>query len=138
LIYLDTSVVVPLFLEDVHSPRVATWIGGVDEPVVVSTWTVAEFSSAAAGQERMGQITLADRQDAEAAFDGWLVAVDSTAVVGTDLATARQLIRSDRVRLRTPDALHVAIALRLGCRLATLDQNMARAGADLGLMLEPL
>ena len=137
MIYLDTSVVVPLFLADAHSPRVAIWMSGLTGVTgSVSAWTIAEFSSAVAGQERTGQITLADRQAAETAFDGWVTTVQAAPVLAADFLAARQLIRTDRVRLRTPDALHIAVALRLGASVATLDQAMERAATDLGLTVE--
>ena len=37
------------------------------------------------------------------------------------------------VRLRAPDALHLAIAARYDCVVATLDADMAAVACDLGL-----
>jgi predicted nucleic acid-binding protein len=52
--------------------------------------------------------------------------------VDADHSHARRLLRDD-VRLRASDALHVAVALRCGYRLATLDADMAAAARGLGL-----
>ncbi|WP_353781729.1 PIN domain-containing protein, partial [Brevundimonas sp.] len=45
---------------------------------------------------------------------------------------ARRLVKND-VRLRAPDALHLALAARHGCSLATLDEDMATVATDIGL-----
>jgi predicted nucleic acid-binding protein len=77
-------------------------------------------------------------QAAEAAFDAWVTRAEPAAVVVSDFEAARSLIRSDRVRLRTPDALHLAIARRLACRLATLDRAMSDAALGIGAPIVPL
>jgi uncharacterized protein len=138
LIYLDTSVVVSIFLPDVHSSRVLAWLGQLSQRPTVSYWTVAEFSSAAAGQERVGQIDANRRQLAEQNFDAWLLALEQSPVLRADFELARDLIRRGQSRLRTPDALHLAVAGRLGARLATLDTAMAGAASLAGLTLEPI
>jgi hypothetical protein len=136
LIYLDTSVVVSVFLPDVHSGRVLAWLGGLSDGPALSTWTVTEFSSAAAGQERVKQIAPDQRLLAEQHFDAWLLTVEQTPVLRADFELARDLIRRGRTRLGAPDALHLAVARRLGARLASLDAVMADAARDLGLPLE--
>jgi predicted nucleic acid-binding protein len=40
--------------------------------------------------------------------------------------------------LRTPDALHLAIATRIGAAVATLDRRMATAGRELGVAVETI
>jgi predicted nucleic acid-binding protein len=138
LIYLDTSVVVPVFLPDVHSSRVGAWFRTLSEAPTVSHWTAAEFSSAAAIQERIGQIDRDQRLLAEQGLDVWLLAVEQAAVLRADFELARDLIRYGPGKLRAPDALHVAIARRIGARLATLDVAMHDAALDAGLALEAI
>ena len=138
MIYLDTSVVVPLFLSDIHSVKVLAWMERGGEPRTLSPWTVAEFSSAAARLVRIGQITNEARSRAEASLDGWLSQVGVTAVSATDFIQARVLIRSDRANLRTPDALHLAIAQRLRASIATVDRAMFEAALAHGIAAEIL
>ena len=138
MIYLDTSVVVSVFLPDVHSPRVAVWLGSLAEAPTLSHWTITEFSSAAAIQQRVGQIDRDQRMLAERDLDAWLLAVEQAPVLRADFEVARDLVRHGSGKLRGPDALHVAIARRIGARLATLDVGMLNAARDAGLALEPI
>ncbi|HEY1753400.1 MAG TPA: type II toxin-antitoxin system VapC family toxin [Caulobacteraceae bacterium] len=138
MIYLDTSVVVSVFVPDVHSHRVLTWLGRTSDAPVLSYWTIAEFSSAAALLERVGQITRDRRLLAEQNFDAWTTSVERAPVVRVDFEVARDLIRHGRAALRTPDALHLAVARRLGATLATLDAGMGTAALAAGLSLETI
>ena len=138
MIYLDTSVVVSAFLPDVHSTRVLAWLGGLTEAPGLSHWTVTEFSSAAAGQERRRQITADQRRVAEQGFDAWLLAIEQSPVLRVDFEFARRMVRRDQAKVCAPDALHLAIASRLGARVATLDLGMAEAARDAGLPLETI
>ena len=130
-IYLDTSVLFSVFHEDDHSERVSAWLAQLDT-FAFSRWTIAEISSALGVQVRMRRLTAAARRKLESELDGWLVGRPVCALVDADHAHARRLLRDD-VRLRAPDALHVAVALRCGYRLATLDADMAAAARGLGL-----
>ena len=138
MIYLDTSVVVSVFLPDVHSSRVAAWLRTLAEAPTLSHWTVTEFSSAAAIQERMGQIDRDQRMLAERDLYAWLLALEQTPVLRADFELARDLVSYGPSKLRAPDALHVAIARRIGAPLATLDVGMLNAARDAGLVLEPI
>lgn len=130
-IYLDTSVLFSVFHEDAHSERVSAWLAHLDT-FAFSRWTVAEISSALGVQGRMRRLTAAARRELESELDGWLADRPVSALVDADLAQARRLLRDD-VRLRTPDALHLALVLRQGYRLATLDDDMAAAAQSLGI-----
>lgn len=130
-IYLDTSVLLPAFHEDGHSERVSDWLSRLDN-FAFSRWTVAEISSALGIQVRMRRLTAEARRKIELELDGWLVGRPISALTDMDLVQARRLVRDD-VRLRTPDALHLALVLRHGYRLATLDDDMAQAARTLGI-----
>lgn len=49
-----------------------------------------------------------------------------------DVPSAGRLLRRTRTALRTPDALHLAVAVRLGVTLATFDQTLADAAREAG------
>lgn len=51
----------------------------------------------------------------------------------SDLVDAEGFLRRLDLNLRTPDALNIAIARRLGIPLATFDGKMAAAASALGL-----
>ena len=130
-VYLDTSVLVSLLHEDHHTVRVLDWAGGVDA-LVLSTWTATEFTSALSVQSRMQRLIDRDRRKLELDLDHWLSTRVVLDVLNSDIIAARRLVRND-VRLRAPDSIHLAIAVRHGCVLATLDADMAAVARDIGL-----
>lgn len=130
-VYLDTSVLFSVFHEDAHSERVSAWLSQLDT-FAFSRWTMTEISSALGVQVRMRRLTAAARQELESELDRWVVGRPVRALLDADLSHARRLLRDD-VRLRAPDALHIALVLRCGYRLATLDDDMAAAARTLGI-----
>ncbi len=132
-VYLDTSVLMSLFQTDKHTERSSAWIARVDA-FVMSSWTLTEFSSALAVKTRMRNLLDRDRREFELQLDQWLRSRVVLSVVDADMVEARRLVRND-VRLRAPDALHLALAARHGCSLATLDEDMAKVATDIGLQV---
>lgn len=129
--YLDASVLVSAFQQDVHSDRVDAWFDtGPD--FLLSSWAIAEVSSALSLQVRMKRLADRERRAVELHLDGWLAQRALIHPQAEDFQHARSLLRQD-VRLRTPDALHLAITARLDLDLITLDQEMADAAHDAGL-----
>ena len=130
-VYLDTSVLVSLFQNDRHTERASAWIGGVDS-FVLSSWALTEFSSILGARTRMRHLLDRERREFELQLDQWLRGRVVLSVLDADMVEARRLVRND-ARLRAPDGLHLAIAARHGCILATLDRDMAEVAADIGL-----
>jgi predicted nucleic acid-binding protein len=134
LSYVDTSVAVALFTEDAHSARAEAWLAEGGD-LTVSHWVIAEFSSALSLQRRRGRLLDEDVRQAEASFALWtrdVVIVEP--VVGADIMDAAVLVQADGL-LRAPDALHLAIARRLGAPVASFDANLCRAAEQAGLGL---
>jgi len=130
-LYLDTSVLVSAFVQDDHSEwAAALLISRAD--AVVSRWAEAEFSSALGLRVRSGGIAARKRGEIEAEFDGWRVGRDECRLDDLDFVRCRALLR-DGARLRTPDALHLAVVLRHGFDLATLDKELATAARSSGV-----
>lgn len=130
-VYLDTSVLMSLFQNDKHTDRASAWMEGVDS-FVLSSWALTEFSSALAVRTRMRQLLDRERREFELQLDQWLKGRVVLSILEGDMLEARRLVRND-VRLRAPDGLHLAIATRHDCVLATLDEDMAKVAADIGL-----
>jgi predicted nucleic acid-binding protein len=130
--YLDTSVIVPLFLDDSHTNDVRCWLRTLDQPIKTSLWTSVEFSSVSGVYLRRGIITPDAQSAVELAFDEWMARQPSfLAVLASDYPAARLLVKRLELSLRGPDALHIAIARRHGLGLATCDQRMAAAARAL-------
>lgn len=132
MIYLDTSVLVPLFLPEPRSREAEN--GVAQEAVMVSDLAAAEFSSALSLAVRSGRLPTTAARTILAAFDAWMPAYTNPAeILGEDIAAATLLIRRFDLGLRTPDSLHIAIATRMGARLFTYDARMASAALSLGV-----
>src|SRR5580658_368116 len=127
-VYLDTSLLVGLFVEgDAHSRRARSFTAGDDEVMVVSDFAAAEFSSVIARLTRTSMIQQAAAREVFVSFDDWRArfTVHKEMDAG-DLRAAIAMIRRLDLNLRAPDAINLAVARRLGASIATFDQGMAR------------
>lgn len=135
-IYLDASVLVSLFVRDPLTERAQHVIRTQAETVAVSDWTLAEAASAIARGVRTGTLSRKASQDALATIDSWVATTaDRLAIMPSDIRDAEAILRSFETTLRTPDALHVVVALRSGLALLTFDAAMSRNAHILGARL---
>ncbi len=105
-----------------------------DGELWMTEFAAAEVSSAVARLFRMGALTLEAALDALTDFDVFRSGVIEFAdLTAADVRTAHAYVRRFELKLRTPDALHVAVAERLGLTLVTLDRRLADAAATLGI-----
>ena len=65
MVYVDTSVLVPLFLNEPHSVAVADWYAREKSELVAAAWCIPEFASALGIKQRTGAI---DAQQAQGAW----------------------------------------------------------------------
>ena len=134
-IYLDTSVVVAMFVDDPHVDR-AKRITSTQDLLILSDLAAAEFCSALAIQVRNGRTSVKDVRAAFGLFDTWCDLVPRRIeVLSADLRAAQTVIRQLDHPLKTPDATHIMIARRIDATLATFDETMAREAARLGVPL---
>lgn len=133
-LYLDSSVVVPLFLPDVFAEKARALLEAVDGQVVISDFVSAEFSSVVGIRLRNKDLTPSAARQAFAGFDKWS---DTYAVnaktFASDVEDAKVFIRRLDLPLRTPDAINLAIVKRLNLELATFDKQMAVSARRLGI-----
>jgi uncharacterized protein len=131
-IYLDTSVLVSLFVEDAGTRRADAFLRGHPDALVVSDFAEAEFAAAIARRVRMGDVTKNQAQTVFAAFDVWKSGRTQRLPITTaDVASAAIFTRRLDLTLRAPDAIHIAIAQRLGANLFTFDTKMAASARAL-------
>ena len=130
MLYLDTSVVVSLVLNDTHSATVRKWFERKKrEQFAISDWTRVEFASAVARLERMAQL---DRGQADAARRAFRDEVESALEIlplhREDFGLAVDLLAVPPSGLRAGDSLHLAIARNAALPgFETLDETLARA-----------
>jgi uncharacterized protein len=132
--YLDASVIVPVFVKEVGAVTVRDWLADLPSAVFISDFTAGEFASAISRRVRMAEFDAGLGQDLLASFDRWRAVVGAmTAIMPDDIAAAGVLVRQFELKLRLPDAIHLAACQRRGLRLATLDIGLADAARALGV-----
>lgn len=123
---LDTSVIVAAFTPDPHSEKAERYLNA-PEHFLVSDWAAAEFSAAIRNKVRQGLVRNDGVKAVETAFDDWTRRLGGRQRLSPDdTPLARRLVVTHPL-LRAPDALHIAIAMRLSAALATFDDRQSAA-----------
>ena len=136
LTYLDTSVVAALFLADAYRERAYRILGDSEVQPAISDFVAAEFASSIARRVRMGELTKREAGDAFVDFDRWRAnSVANVLMDAADMRAVEAILRRLDLPLRAPDALHIAIAQRIGAELATFDEKMASSAHTLAVPL---
>jgi predicted nucleic acid-binding protein len=132
--YLDASVIVPRLVQEPGSATVDAFLSNRSEALLISDLAAAEVASALSRLVRMRLLGTAEASSALSDFEIWRAAVSSDAEMhAADARLAYAYVRRFDLRLRAPDALHLAIARRLDLTLLTLDRRLATAAAALGI-----
>ena len=139
-IYLDTSVLVALFIDaDVFAGRAASFFAEAKETLIVSNFAKAEFAAVVARLTRMAKIDKIEARAIFGAFDNWCSGfadeVHDVDVESLDIHDADMIIRRLDLNLRAPDAINLTIARRLGASLVTFDDGMTDNARALGIVV---
>lgn len=131
MVYLDTSVVVPLFVAEPASNAVDAWFDAQEAPLMSSDWIATEFASALSIKVRRGALGAKLAQAAWKDFEDFCRSGLRLVPVGRSaFLLAADLARDAQSGLRAGDALHLAVALETGAvDFATADAQLA-AGAE--------
>ena len=133
--YLDISFVTPYYLNESSSEAVASALDALPTgQLVVSDWTLAEFASVLARHVRMQALS---QQSVETTLRLFVqdahTAMRLVEPVRRDFTLARGMLMRPALGLRTPDALHLAIAANRNLTLYTLDKTLVRAAQAYGV-----
>jgi hypothetical protein len=131
-VYFDTSALVPLFIAEVFTAPLQTFLSQHTIEPLLTDWAAAEFASALALRQRMKLTTLEESAAVAAAFAAWADPL-LTPVPRSDFQRARELTLRPEIAIRAGDALHLAAAERLGAMLATFDRGLIQAARGIGL-----
>lgn len=138
-LYLDASVIVPTLVQSPPTATVDAFLSASREAFLVSDFAAAEVASALSRLVRTKELDRADAKARLETFDQWMVLdIVNVEMQPTDVQQAAILVRRFELKLRTPDALHVAICARLGLTLVTRDGGMANAATIVGVATIPL
>lgn len=124
-LYLDTSVVVPLFVDEALSETLASWIVAEGSVPFVSDLTKTEFQAVISRLIRSNRID-ADRATAiRDLFAIWTGdSTESLENLPADIRSAALLVQVPLPKLLAADATHLATCRRLGLTLATADRDL--------------
>lgn len=136
MIYLDTSFLTPLFREEATSAKVAEFLSQQAEgALAVSKWASIEFASLTSRDVRVNTLTPSQGHRLIAEFD--LMVAASLVVLNpdaNDFELAQKYVANFATQLRSPDALHLAVAHNNGVEfIATLDNGMLSAAKKLNI-----
>lgn len=133
-LYLDASVLVALLTNDPLTDRADAALRRNPATLVVSDFAGAEFASALARRVRTGELRAEEARAAFATFDAWTArTARRIETIGADVTASEAYLRRLDLTLRTPDALNIAIAERVGASLMTFDVKMAAVARNLGM-----
>lgn len=133
--YLDTSVVVSFFVNEIHTSSVRDLLRlDVGPDNVISEWTITEFHSALSLKLRTSQISPEIKMEAEEFLNQAMTTIFRViSVLGIDFHRAAELAAQPELSPRAGDALNLAIAERCGATLFTVDKRFFAAAKQMGV-----
>lgn len=128
MVYVDTSVLVPLFLNEPHSVAAAEWYAREKRELFAAAWCIPEFASALGIKRRTGAIDAPQAQAAWTRFERMAAAdLRLLPVTPAHFHRAAELVLDAASALRAGDALHLACAEAAGAKhIASLDDVLSR------------
>lgn len=131
--YLDTSVIVSILVHESSSEPSRRWLEAqATGTMAISTWVETELSSALALKVRTGELSRNDMFQALVLFrTSLLTGMVCHDVLTSDFKRAQNYLESGDHVIRVGDAMHLAIASRLGLAIATNDRKLQEAAKAL-------
>lgn len=133
MLYLDTAVVLTLFVREPMSESVGKWIAARRQPLAFSDWGLTECASALGIKLRRGEL---DADFAARAFQAIASFANESceliACAGHHQREAQGLLARFDLSLRSGDALHLAISQHVQATLVTCDKQFMAAAKAIG------
>lgn len=133
MLYLDTAVVLTLFVAEPTSEAVERWLAEQRRPLAFSDWGLTECASALGIKLRRGELqTEAVRLLWQGVQSFATNVCEFVACAPRHQVDAQRLISRFELPLRAGDALHLAIARDAGATLVTYDKVLLDAAQAIG------
>ncbi|MDW3682311.1 type II toxin-antitoxin system VapC family toxin [Cupriavidus sp. CV2] len=128
MVYVDTSVLVALCVNEPMSHAVSQWYAACTEEMASAAWCVTEFASALGIKQRTKQLSIEQGASAWQTFERLCAGdLQLLPVEPHTFHRAAVLTLDASTGLRAGDALHLASALDAKAKtMATLDDVLAR------------
>jgi uncharacterized protein len=132
--YLDTSVVVPLFVNEVHSAVANDWLQAEERALFFGKLVIGEFNSTLSRLIRQGEIAQSEAATVRSSARKWLeIAATQIEHLDLDIEAAAAMVVAPFPKLLMPDAIHIATCKRLGLKFVTLDLDLVIIAAREGV-----
>lgn len=133
-LYADTSVIVALILRERGWDRTTTWLSDNADELLWSTFGWGEFIDAVARRVRRKDFSDPGGQNALEVGRAYLSRWQAMTMLDEDVVWAAASLAANLERaLKLPDAIHIAIARRVGATLVTHDRAQSAAAHALGV-----
>lgn len=133
-VYLDTSVLISLALDEPTSPEQDDWLVENATERFISSYGWGEFVDTIARDVRQHSLTLAAGKMILATVDQRSGGLNRCPTLDIDVVEGTDLIAADMARgLKLGDAIHLATCRRLGATLLTGDRRQAAAATAFGI-----
>lgn len=133
MLYLDTAVVLTLFVREPMSESVGKWIASRRQPLAFSDWGLTECASALGIRLRRGELDTDSATRALRAITTFAnESCDLIVCAGHHQTEAQRLLARFDLPLRAGDALHLAISQHAQATLVTCDKQLVAAAKTIG------
>jgi predicted nucleic acid-binding protein len=138
LIYVDTSLLLPVYVPEVNSELANSVVKGAED-LLVSDLTVAEFLVGLARKVKLGTLSQELATQVQEAFKRHMAEghLRRVAVVSSHSEAAGQLASTSPLILRSLDAIHLAVAVEHKATIATLDGRLSAAARAMDVKILP-
>lgn len=131
--YCDASVIGTLVFGDTDWIAVRHWVQTRAPSLTYSDFGFGELASAVGRRVRMRQLDANDAQRMLLEFPKGLSGWSRISIDPSDIGEATGHVMQFELGLRLPDAIHIAVARRLGLTLVSTDIRQVRAAGSLGV-----
>lgn len=139
-IYLDTSLLIPIYIPEIYTEKILSYLNGPISKISISRLTETEFCSALAIKTREKQLTIKQASSIlhNLAEDINSLIYEKIYISDEIFQKAIDFLATHETNLRTLDALHLGCAALIEATLVTSDRALAKAAKHFNVSVECL
>ena len=133
MFYLDTSVVLALFIHEPMSESVGNWVASRRQPLAFSDWGLTECASALGILQRRGSLAADSTARTYMAITTFVnTSCEFIACASHHQIEAQKLLSRFDLPIRAGDALHLAVSLHAQASLVSCDKQLVAVAKAIG------
>lgn len=139
-IYLDTSLLAPIYIPEINTEKILSYLNDSVMKIYISRLTEAEFCSVLAIKTRAKELST---ERASQLLNRFAMDINSLVYekihIGDEIfQKAIDFLAANKTSLRTLDALHLSSAALTEAKLVTADRDLAKAAGYFKIPVEYL